>query len=547
MASPPEDKTLYIKPINLASLTVTYTGSNAGTFTLTNFRTTTYNGETYLALTREVGITSGVISAPGYFGDTFSLPDGINECFVELKPLGSLYAWTSVKDLNGSPLTIYTNTINLNYTDGYQLLDSNGDVINYSWQEVITTYTVSTNLHLVVGGGTSATIDDSIKVEIYSYNTMFNEYTESSIVTFNRDPSKDVINTNDTPQDTPTDKNEEKKYISNIKVNGEIYNVKDKNVYTKKEVQSIINALMQELEFDPIDFGNDDEDGEDSGSTNNCDVTISLGTMSSAHIAQLIIGDTVVGEDTYTSNISSTINGKTYSCPKGTVVRILVHPDIHDYTNPGGVLDVNVNGVNANFSNANTTSGSNCEVTYTVNSSETITISATGHEGCVLYNTPILYTDGTTKAIERVNVGDSILGYDTKTNEYVKVSVLQVFETTDDSIVKLTLEDNSILELTKNHIIYTKRGWSSYSGKMEERYTEKDVTSVYKLEIGDKVLCINGIWKELINIEISEGEYRVFNLDVSDNYNTYVAGGIVTHNASSVTSGVDPIFPIDPE
>ena len=113
---------------------------------------------------------------------------------------------------------------------------------------------------------------------------------------------------------------------------------------------------------------------------------------------------------------------------------------------------------------------------------------------CFVKGTKILSTlNGTYKSIEDIKVGDKVVTYDAKNNKNVESIVTETYTHKDvNSIVKITFDDKSILEMTMYHPLYTKNGWKSITG-----YNDYDI-----LNIGDEVKTIGG-WKKILNINVS--------------------------------------------
>jgi len=130
--------------------------------------------------------------------------------------------------------------------------------------------------------------------------------------------------------------------------------------------------------------------------------------------------------------------------------------------------------------------------------------------GCFAAGTQVLMADGSTKAIEDVNVGDYVL---TKENEkspkLVKGKVIYAHE----SVVSGYLIINGDLKVTNNHKLWVNNSW-------------KEAGSI---QIGDTLIDRNGNSIEVSSVEWLNGKFTVYNLGV-DKYNTYFADGIWVHN-----------------
>jgi beta propeller repeat protein len=142
-------------------------------------------------------------------------------------------------------------------------------------------------------------------------------------------------------------------------------------------------------------------------------------------------------------------------------------------------------------------------------SSQTITISVAKGYTCFLPSTPILMTDGTTKPIEQVQVGDTVLAFDEATKELKPDKVGKVFKHTIDQYLII----NGQLEVTANHLVYSDGQW----------------VEIGQLKIGDNLLNFQGKPEKITSIEIVKKVVQVYNLEITS-YHTYIAGGVVVHN-----------------
>jgi intein/homing endonuclease len=119
-------------------------------------------------------------------------------------------------------------------------------------------------------------------------------------------------------------------------------------------------------------------------------------------------------------------------------------------------------------------------------------------------------------------------------NETKSSSVLNIFSKKVNEVVKYKFESGKELIATIDHPIYViNKGWSSYSSSLSNRlYTLEE--KVKQIEIGDVVKLYNDT-QVLINVEVSEGEYTVYNLSEVKNYHNYYANDVLVHNRVIVT------------
>lgn len=103
---------------------------------------------------------------------------------------------------------------------------------------------------------------------------------------------------------------------------------------------------------------------------------------------------------------------------------------------------------------------------------------------CVAKDTAVAMADGDYKKIQDVIPGDLVYSVD----ESLQVTVGKVFRTVTgktSDLVTMTLSDGSSIGMTTTHPVLTSSGYKTYDG-----YKDKPES---KLQIGDKVMCSNGL------------------------------------------------------
>ena len=155
--------------------------------------------------------------------------------------------------------------------------------------------------------------------------------------------------------------------------------------------------------------------------------------------------------------------------------------------------------------------------------------------GCFTAGTKVQTTmAGETKAIEDIKVGDRVVSYDPKNQEYYTTEVLDtVIHDGDERFTKLarlSLENGATLEMTMNHPILTMSGYKALENK--------DYTTLAK---DDTIITTTGTYK-ITDINIYETEPTVvYNLtvrgregDTADGLtHSYIANGVVVHNVAT--------------
>lgn len=172
---------------------------------------------------------------------------------------------------------------------------------------------------------------------------------------------------------------------------------------------------------------------------------------------------------------------------------------------------------------------------YTVQRSRVVTIYPEYQPpgSCFISGTKVTMSDGTSKKIEDVIVGDSILTYniESKTIEIGKVE--NVVTPIHSQFIELQFDNNVMNTNTLDHPYYLKnKGWCSYNPKMTmSNYGLK----VGKYKEGDIVLHYDDAKKRTDEIRIKKikiilKEQKTYNLQKVSKNHDFFANGILVHN-----------------
>ncbi len=146
-----------------------------------------------------------------------------------------------------------------------------------------------------------------------------------------------------------------------------------------------------------------------------------------------------------------------------------------------------------------------------------------GAAECVLPNTKILANlDGSAKLASDMKQGDSMVYYNFETDKNEEGTVYETFkEKHTANFVRYEFEDETILEVTEYHPIYTAEGWKAFveNGKYDEP------------QVGDLVKTVTD-WKTIKKIEKCTGTEECYNFIVMNKqgekiYNYYGNGILV--------------------
>ena len=173
--------------------------------------------------------------------------------------------------------------------------------------------------------------------------------------------------------------------------------------------------------------------------------------------------------------------------------------------------------------------------TYIINGSTAFNSLVTHNAPCFVEGTPILMEDGTYVNIENVKVGDRVLSFDFKNNESIGSNVLNIFSKKVSKVVKYKFESGKELVATEDHPIYViGKGWTSYSDSLSNTLYSLE-EPVKRIEVGDVIKLYNQT-DVLVDTEILEGDYTVYNLSEVEKYHNYYANDVLSHNRAPIVS-----------
>lgn len=144
---------------------------------------------------------------------------------------------------------------------------------------------------------------------------------------------------------------------------------------------------------------------------------------------------------------------------------------------------------------------------------------------CLLPGTQILVNiDGTTKNIEDLQIGDTVITYNN--GKYVAAELDKVVNVKHNYYVDVTFEDGTKISISSDHAVLTEEGWKSYRPFLTE--TPENVQPFY---IGDKVL-VNGKYIKIKSIILySKPDTVMYNIGVKG-HNNYIANGVCVYECS---------------
>ena len=155
---------------------------------------------------------------------------------------------------------------------------------------------------------------------------------------------------------------------------------------------------------------------------------------------------------------------------------------------------------------------------------------------CVSGNTQVVLADGTTRPIqELVGTTPTVIAMDEQQQLQSAVSDC-VWSVGVKAVQRLQTQSGLSLTATKNHRIYTQKGWQTVAD-----ITIGDAVAIAKPTPSLAPNTSSGIsWDPIVTIE-DAGEEEVFDLTVPS-HGSWLAGGIVCHNSGAIEQDADVII-----
>ncbi len=170
------------------------------------------------------------------------------------------------------------------------------------------------------------------------------------------------------------------------------------------------------------------------------------------------------------------------------------------------------------------------EYKYTTNSDILIDVTSS-YYCCVLGDCNITKTDGSITSAISVKVGDKLMGYNTRNNEFCEVTVLSVIKKQRKELVTITLTNGIVLKCTPDHPIYTNLGWACYDPKTS--VYNQSIEGLLELTKDMTVLTADNKYVKIANIEynILPDLIPTYTFNTTPGIDTFIAENCVVHNA----------------
>lgn len=145
---------------------------------------------------------------------------------------------------------------------------------------------------------------------------------------------------------------------------------------------------------------------------------------------------------------------------------------------------------------------------------QSIYVYSGGGGGCVLSGTQVLLPGGKTRVVERLKVGDTVMGYNLSSGKLQRVSVANVTSSRETQIE--SINDGLLKVTTTDQPIYVRNGtWEGW------------VRDPSQLRVGEKLFMPQTkTWVTITKIETLVGNFLVYDV-LTDPLNNFVANGVL--------------------
>ena len=143
---------------------------------------------------------------------------------------------------------------------------------------------------------------------------------------------------------------------------------------------------------------------------------------------------------------------------------------------------------------------------------------------CLAKGTEITMSDFSTKKIELLEVGDSVLSYNFKTKTYESSLILELANPIHDNLIELHFENGNKIISTTDHPFYNGKNWCSYHP--EKTMHCYDFEKVLQLEDGARLQSESG-YLEIKSISILHWAQETYTIVRLDKNNSFIANGVL--------------------
>jgi hypothetical protein len=151
--------------------------------------------------------------------------------------------------------------------------------------------------------------------------------------------------------------------------------------------------------------------------------------------------------------------------------------------------------------------------------------------------------DGSSKRIEDVKVGERVRTFGVD-GGYSSSSIMEVENPLRQGYYKVTLDDQTVLDVTSEHPLFFKNdtysGWGAFSPEMA--YLDSGI-QVALIKKGDYLLREDRTWSQILGYTYVEQGLQTYNLILDGDEHTYFANKVYAHNKNGCSDS-NPAAPV---
>lgn len=159
------------------------------------------------------------------------------------------------------------------------------------------------------------------------------------------------------------------------------------------------------------------------------------------------------------------------------------------------------------------------------------------YEGCCVPYYALINTPNGNIEAQYIKDNDIIYGYDFNENKVIETKVTKAVTDSRDHLVIITLEDNTTIEITDNHTVWTNEGWACLDPvHCDDFGLNKRDNIAIQLNLEQKCLKINNEFKKIIKIEKIPYENNIKVCMFTTESENYFTQNYLVHNLAVESS-----------
>lgn len=146
---------------------------------------------------------------------------------------------------------------------------------------------------------------------------------------------------------------------------------------------------------------------------------------------------------------------------------------------------------------------------------------------CIAEGAQVSMSDGLTKSIENIKIGDMALTYNPKESKYIGRKVKSIHSVFHDILYDISLSTGKVITVTDDHPFLSSSGWVSISPDKTKKYKRYSSQQVGTLQTGTKLLTKDSFHGEVVNILETSGKRKTYTLEFEEENVAFVVNGVL--------------------